>query len=90
MKLRVKVAAGASGEGIVGWMGDTLKVRVRARREKGKANAALGRLLSDILELPTDRIRVLSGLTTTTKLVEIVDADRLAVLEHLNRTLSLK
>ena len=87
MKLRVKVAAGAFGDGIVGWMGDTLKVRVRARREKGKANAALGRLLSDVLELPTERIRVVSGLTATTKLVEIADTDRSTVLDRLNRIL---
>lgn len=41
MKLVLKVIPGASREGIAGWLGDTLKVRVTALPEGGKANRAV-------------------------------------------------
>ena len=71
MKLSVKVVAGSSQDCIVGWLDDTLKVRVRAKREKGKANTAVERLLADALGLTRGNIRISSGMTSSRKLVEI-------------------
>jgi len=71
MKLSVKVVAGSSRNCIVGWLDDTLKVCVRAKREKGKANAAVERLLADALGLPRGEIRISSGMAASRKLVEI-------------------
>ena len=71
MKLSVKVVAGSSRNCIVGWLDDNLKVRVKAKREKGRANAAVERLLADALGLTPGNIRISSGMTSSRKLVEI-------------------
>ena len=47
--INVKVVPGSSKNCLGGWLGETLKVRVTAKREKGKANGALIALLADSL-----------------------------------------
>jgi hypothetical protein len=49
IEIDVKVVPGASRSGIVGPLGDRLKVRVAASAEKGRANQALIELLRDWL-----------------------------------------
>lgn len=71
MKLPVKVTPGASRDGISGWLGDALKVRVRAPPERGKANAAVEKLLARALGLPVDNVRVVVGATAARKIVEV-------------------
>ena len=85
MRLKVKVAAGAATDRIVGWVGDRLKVRVRANRDKGRANAALAQLLSKALDLPVADIRIKSGPTSPVKLIEISGADERTVYERLGQ-----
>jgi len=69
--LSVKVVAGASQDRIVGWLGPTLKLRVRAQPEKGKANSAVVALLADSLGIPARNINIASGQISRTKVVEI-------------------
>ncbi len=71
MKLRIKVVPKSSRNGIVGWMGDTLKVRVTAPPERGKANAAVQEVLADALGVPKKCIRLVTGMTLTRKVLEI-------------------
>ena len=52
VKLPIKVIPGSSRNCIAGWLGDTLRVRVTASPERGKANAAVESLLSETLGLP--------------------------------------
>lgn len=75
LKLRLKVVPGASREGVDGWLGDALKVRVRAAPEKGRANAAVEKLLAAALGLRPAQVRVVSGFTIPNKVVEIDDLD---------------
>src|SRR5437764_5257559 len=70
-KLHIKVVPGASGSGIAGWLGDTLKVRVTAPPERGKANAAVEATIAAALGVPADRIRIVSGHTSARKIVEV-------------------
>ena len=49
VRLVVKVAAAARRERIEGWLGEALKVSVRAPRERGKANRAVAALLRSAL-----------------------------------------
>ena len=71
MKLKIKVVPKSSRNCVAGWVGDTLKVCVNAAPEKGKANLAVQELLAAALGLPKDKVRVVSGLTSARKLVEI-------------------
>lgn len=72
--LRVKVIPRAPRSEIVGTMADgTLKVRIAAVPERGKANDELCRLLADHFRVPPASVSVVSGKTSTVKLVRIVE-----------------
>jgi uncharacterized protein YggU (UPF0235/DUF167 family) len=71
MKLKIKVVPKSSRNSVAGWKGDTLKICVNAAPEKGKANLAAREILAAALGLPKDKVRVVSGLTSARKLVEI-------------------
>lgn len=60
-RLKVKVVPGSSRDGIVGWLGDALKIKVTAPPEKGRANEAVVSLLCERLGLPADVVTVVSG-----------------------------
>ncbi len=86
-RLPVKVVAGATRSEIAGWSADRLRVRVAAVAERGKANAALIRLLAGRLGLPKSALRVIAGKTSTRKLLEITglgEAEMLARLDSGN------
>jgi len=65
------VVPGSSINQVVGWLGEVLKVKVRAQPEKGKANAAVISLLAKHLDLPLSDLTVFSGHTSRTKIIEI-------------------
>ena len=73
VRLPLKVVPGSSRDAVVGWMEDTLKVRVRAPAERGKANAAVERLVAAALDHPADSVRIVSGHTSARKTIEIAD-----------------
>ena len=67
---------GASRTEIAGARGDRLKIRVAAPPEKGKANRALVRFLSDWLGVR--EIEIVAGASSAEKTVRIRGADALA------------
>lgn len=67
----IKVVPGSSRDGIAGWLGETLKIRVRAPAERGKANAAVEEIVAEVLGVPKGRARIVAGRTTARKVVEI-------------------
>lgn len=69
LKVRVKVVPNASCDQIVAWLGNALKVKVRAVAEGGKANKAVIELLADQLEIAKAQIQITSGLTQANKVV---------------------
>ena len=71
-QLLIKVVPASSRDSIDGWLGDALKVRVRAPAERGKANAAAEKIVAEALGLPKGRARVVRGQTAARKVVEIV------------------
>jgi hypothetical protein len=71
MKLAVKVVPGAARDSIAEWLDGTLKVRVRAQPEKGRANAALVKLLATHLSVAVRQVRIASGKTASRKIVEV-------------------
>lgn len=70
-KLKIKVVPGASRSHVAGWLGDALKVRVAAPPEKGKANKAVESVVAQVLGLPSDAVRIVSGQTSPHKVLEI-------------------
>jgi len=85
VRLAVKVIPSSSRDCIVGWLEDTLKVKVRAPAEKGRANKAVIALLARTLDLPAQHIVIVSGDTSPLKNMEIASLDEAAVLERLPR-----
>jgi uncharacterized protein (TIGR00251 family) len=75
VKLTVKVVPGASKDGVMGWLGEALKVRVTAPAERGKANRAVEALVADTLGIASDRVLVVAGHSSARKIVEIAGLD---------------
>lgn len=71
MKLKLKVVPNASNNIIVGWLGESLKVKVVAAPEKGKANKAVIKLLSDALNIDKKNITINTGATSAIKIVSL-------------------
>jgi|AntDeeMinimDraft_5_1070356.scaffolds.fasta_scaffold05211_5 hypothetical protein len=75
MQIDIKVVPGSSKDEISGWLGDALKLRVRAAPEKGKANKAVTALLADALNIAPTRICIERGETRPLKRVSIDGID---------------
>ncbi len=65
------MVSGASNDGIAGWLGDALKVRVKENAEKGKANRAVTSIVADALGVSRDSVRIVSGSTSPHKVIEV-------------------
>lgn len=86
MKLSLKVVPGSSRESIAGWLGETLKIRVKAPPEHGKANAAVERLVAEALGLSTCLVRIVAGGASPRKIVEITGLDEAEILRRLKHS----
>ena len=71
VEITVKVVPGASRDRIMGLLGDALKIQVSAPPERGKANAAVAKLLAAILGVSARSVSVISGTTSPRKVVLI-------------------
>lgn len=69
--LKIKVVPGSSRNHIAGWLGESLKIRVTANPEKGKANDAVVTLLADTLKIPKQDITLSSGAPSPRKVFKI-------------------
>jgi len=88
MKLKLKIVPGASRNGIAGWLGDALKIRVAAPPEKNKANKAVIRLLATTLDIHPRDIVIETGATSSRKVVHITVLNETEVLQRLSNALS--
>ena len=75
IRLAVRLTPRASRDGITGFEGETLRVRVTAPPVEGRANRALERLLAKRLGLPRTAVRVVTGQTSRSKVVAIDGLD---------------
>lgn len=69
--LSVRVQPGATRSGIVGALGDALKVRVAAPADDGKANAELVRFLAEALGVPSRDVAIARGHHSRTKSIVV-------------------
>ena len=81
----VKVVPRAAKDEIVGWLEGTLKIRVQAPPEDGRANRALEELLAEALSLKKNAVTVAAGRASARKRVAIVGLTRDEILRRLGR-----
>ena len=86
VRLSLKVIPSSSRDDIAGWLGDTLKIRVTAPPERGKANAAVETLLAGALGIAKKSVRILSGRTSERKIVEISGLPEATIRDRLSKT----
>ena len=79
MRIFVRVSPGAPATKVGGRYGDSeppvLVVRVPARAVDGRANAAVVTALSDALGVPHSQVRIVTGLRSRIKVVEVESAN---------------
>ena len=81
----MKVVPSSSRDAIVGWLGEALKIKVRAPAEKGRANKAVEKVIANALGISLRSVSVVSGQTTALKIIEISEnseSDGLKLLPH--------
>lgn len=80
--LRVKVIPQSSENEWVETLEDgTLKIRIAAPAEKGKANAELLKFIAKLMKVPKDSVEIVSGKSERLKLIKIKHDIDLSLLE---------
>ena len=70
-RLTVKVHPRARRSAVTGRLGDAWKLDLTAPPVEGKANEECVRFLAELAGVPRARVRIVTGLTSRTKVVEI-------------------
>ena len=81
--LHVKVVPGSSRDRVVGRYGDAVKVQVSAAPERGKANAAVAKLLAEFFGLKPQQVELIAGAGNPRKQFRISGLDQSAVAAKL-------
>ena len=85
--LALRVQAGASAAEVAGWQGAALRVRVKAPRERGQANAAVVDLLARCLAVRRRDIDIVRGRASRDKVVRITGLGDADLRQRLNAAL---
>ena len=70
-RLSVKAVPNASRDAVIGWIGDALKVKVRAPALDGRANESLRELVAGELGLPIGAVEIVRGAKSRLKVLEV-------------------
>jgi len=88
MKLPLKVIPGSSRDCIAGWLDDTLKVRVKAPAEHGKANTAVEKIVANALGVSNKNALIIKGKTSARKIIEITGLSESDVYQKLSESVN--
>ena len=83
--LAIRVQPRAGQNAVVGWSGDTVKLRVTAPPVEGAAITACLSLLSVLLEVPLARVDLIKGERSRNKVVRILGLTEEQVCARLGR-----
>jgi uncharacterized protein (TIGR00251 family) len=72
MKIQVKVKPGSKTEEL-SREGDSFIIKVKEPPKEGKANHAVIKLLAEHFGVPHSQVRILSGLKSRNKVIEVVE-----------------
>ena len=86
MRFNVRVQPRASKDEVVGFTNGVLRVRLRAPPVEGAANAALIEFLADELGVSRRFVRIVSGIGSRNKVIEVDDLARPALDRILSST----
>ena len=75
MRVTIRVHAGARQPGVGGNHAGALVVRVRERAVDGRATEAALTAVADALSVPRRTVTLVTGATSRTKTLDILDAD---------------
>jgi hypothetical protein len=84
VQLKIRVQPRASKNQIVGWMEDSLKVRLTAPPVEGEANVALLRFIAEYFGLPRSKVVLLTGSTSRQKVIRIEGLTAAEVTQRVN------
>ena len=73
--VNIQTTPNAPRSQIVGWLGDRLKVKVKAPAVEGKANAELARFMAEHFGVRPNAVRILRGETARLKTIQIDGVD---------------
>lgn len=79
----VRVVPRSSNEGVAGFEGGVVRIRLNAPPVEGKANEALVRFLAKTVGVPKSRITLVSGERGRSKIVRIAGVTREALMAAL-------
>jgi uncharacterized protein (TIGR00251 family) len=86
MRFNVRVQPRASKDELVGFTNGVLRVRLRAPPVEGAANEALIDFLADELGVSRRHVRIVSGIGSRNKVIEVDDLARPALDRILSST----
>jgi len=81
--LNIRVQAGARKEQVLGFSGELLRVAVQAPPVEGAANRALVRFLARSFHTSPSRVRLVRGVKSRIKTVELSDLTEVALRQTL-------
>ncbi len=87
-RIALKVVPSSSRDQIVGWLGESLKIKVQAPPEKGKANAAVIALLARTLQRDKTYLTIVSGESSPNKMIEITGCTDAELRQQLDKLTS--
>lgn len=73
--LKVWVQPGATKDEIIGFRDGFLRLRVKARPEKGEANKACQKILGAALKIAPEKIKIIKGEKSRRKFIKILAAN---------------
>jgi hypothetical protein len=83
MKLDVQITVNAARSEIVGWLGERLKIKVKAPAVEGKANAELLRFLAERIGVRANQLHIVRGETARKKTLDLEGVDEHTLRERL-------
>ena len=86
----VHAVPGSKGESVAGLHGEALKVKVRSRAEKGRANRDVVSLLATVLGVRRSQVEIVSGHTSRAKRVKVSGVTADEVRAHLASVLDVQ
>ena len=82
-RISVQIVPNARKDEVCGFLGDAVKIKIKAKPVEGKANEHLIKFLSEKLMISQKEISIISGFTSKHKILEINTIDTTEVLVRL-------